>query len=109
MYDTKDVVGHFEYLEKELADQGPTERCKALNKVMSCELGLYEAQLQYDDMRAEYNKENDLPEDDVNFGEEDRKNLKEAAKIKDRIKKRLKKLKKQQKKKSGGKKKKAKK
>jgi hypothetical protein len=94
-------------LEKELADQGPTERREALNEIMRVELGIYEAQLQYDDMRAEYNKENGLPEDDANFNEEDRKNLKEAAKIKGQIKKRLKKLKKKQKKKSGDKKKKA--
>lgn len=101
------VFKWYELVEKELAEQGPTDRLKALRKLTNVQLFGYETQLQYWDMRAEYNAEHDLLEEDPIISDEFREKLKKAAEMKARVKKQWKKAKKQQERKAGSKKKKA--
>jgi hypothetical protein len=101
------VFKWYELVEKELAEQGPTDRVKALRKLTNVQLFGYETQLRYWDMRAEYNAEHDLPEEEPVISEEFRDKLKKAAEMKARVKKQWKKAKKHQKRKTGNKKKKA--
>lgn len=100
----ENIFKWYEFVEKELAEHGPTERLGALRKITNSHLRLIKSQLQYWDMRAEYNAERDLPEEEPVTSEEFRGKLKTADEMKAKVKKQWKKLNKQHKKKRAAKK-----